>query len=74
MGIAFNLLTQQQPRLKELKWLQRYTRKVEEKFRSSTFPHGMKLNYYSKQLKQIVQNWSSPFIFQTLQQNPIFLL
>ena len=45
-GIVFSLRIQQQRPLKGLKWFQHYTKKVEEKLPSSTFPHGMKLKIY----------------------------
>lgn len=46
MAIVFNLHEQLRQQLKELKWFQHYTKKLEEKFLSSSFRRGMKLKIY----------------------------
>ncbi len=72
MGIASNLLTPQLRQSKALKWFLPYTKKVEEKLPSSTFPHGKKWRIYSRQLKFNCENWRSLLPFKSLQHNQIY--
>ena len=72
MGITSNLRTLLHQLSKELRLFQHYTKKVEEKLTSSTFPHGMKLKIYLKQHRPLIRIWMYLLIFLTLQHNQKF--
>ena len=48
-----------------------YTKKVEEKSPSSTFPRGEQSKIYLKQHRQSIKNWMRLSIFKPLQHNQL---